>query len=203
MEKKVRKISLSTMLLIIALIVIIIMGYYIYKLSRVQEADKQIIEGIEGIVSENINGAVGKIENVKNTKTNILTAEKFKSYIEGHGFNVYDASSVIPDSKMKDGLKIGYLTEKNDMNDFRINYYEFNDEYITMYIYYDQILSTKEENIGELIETNETEKNYSKYVAIFNGNYEVMIRIDNTLIWGIISEENKDILDNTLQELGY
>ena len=78
MEKKVRKISLSTMLLIIALIVIIIMGYYIYKLSRVQEADKQIMEEIEGFVGENINGAVGKIENVKNTKTNIRSSFFFR-----------------------------------------------------------------------------------------------------------------------------
>ncbi len=57
-EKQVTKISLSTFILIIAIIVIVVMGYCIYKLYNDKEiANNQI---------ENLNNEISKLEDVKN-----------------------------------------------------------------------------------------------------------------------------------------
>lgn len=132
-----------------------------------------------------------------------ITSEKFKSYIGQHEFNVYDALNYIPNSTFRDGIKVGYLTEKNDNKDFQVNFFEFKDEAYTMYAYYDEIISIEKNNNGEFTETNENISNYSKYTAFSNGYYYVMIKIDNTIIFTKIEKDNKEVVDNLLQELGY
>ena len=132
-----------------------------------------------------------------------ITSENFKNYIGQHQFNVYNALNYLDDSTFKEGVKVGYLTEKNDNKDFQVNFFEFKDEAHTMYAYYDEIISIEKNNNGEFIETNENISNYSKYTAFSNGYYYVMIKIDNTIIFTKIEKDNKEVVDNLLQELGY
>lgn len=75
-EKNVAKISLSTLFLIIAIIVIIIMGVFIYKLNNDKvSANKEIanlnnqIKSLESTVS-NLQGTIDNISNTINTSKN-------------------------------------------------------------------------------------------------------------------------------------
>ena len=81
-EKNATKISLSTFLLIIAIIAIIVMGVYIYKLNneKTTEIQKSIelqaqVNSINGIVSD----LQGKIDNISNTINSNNTTSKTES----------------------------------------------------------------------------------------------------------------------------
>ena len=78
-EKKVTKISLSTFLLILSIIVIIVMAYFIYKLNndkqlannKVTELNKQV-SGLESTVN-NLQGTISDISNTINNSTETKT----------------------------------------------------------------------------------------------------------------------------------
>ena len=53
------------------------------------------------------------------------------------------------------------------------------------------------------IENSEKSLNHTKYSAVSNGNYIVVSRIKDTLIWGTINAENRQDLDNIIEDLGY
>ena len=132
-----------------------------------------------------------------------ITSEKFKNYIGKQGFDVYNALDYLPDSTFKEGIKVGYLTHKNNDKDFQINFFEFLTETYTMYSYYNEVITIEKNNNEELVENNINTSNYSKYTALSNEYYYVMIRIDNTVIYTKTDKDNKQIVDNLLQELGY
>ncbi len=86
-EKKVTKISLSTVLLILSIIVIIVMAYFIYKLNndkqlannKVTELNKQV-SGLESTVN-NLQGTISDISNTI-TQSNSNTETKNNSSAE-------------------------------------------------------------------------------------------------------------------------
>ena len=132
-----------------------------------------------------------------------ITVEAFKKFIDTKGFNVVDALDYLQSSTFKDGLKAGYITQKNDDKEFQVNFFEFKDEVHTVYAYCDEIISIEKNNTGEFTENNEMKVNYAKYTAFSNGYYNVMIRIDNTLLFAKIQKDQKETVDNLLKDLGY
>ena len=139
----------------------------------------------------------------KTKKYTPITSDKFKSYIETQGFNTYNALETMSDSVIKEGIKSGYITHKNDNESFQVNFFELKDEAHTMYGYYDTVIGIEKNNTGEFNETSETISNYSKYTAFSNGYYYVLVRIDNTVLFAKVEKENKQLVDNILKELGY
>lgn len=179
-EKKSKKISLSTIIccvIILLLSVTILVIYFYYN---------NLTKTIEG------------------SDKNMITAEKFKEYIETKGFNVHKEDEIYNlAATIKEGTKQSYFTEKNDKDDFRINFFEFIDESNVMYHYYQAVLSTETNNNGMFTENSEKSLNHTKYSAVSNGNYIVVSRIKDTLIWGTINAENRQDLDNIIEDLGY
>lgn len=55
---------------------------------------------------------------------------------------------------------------------------------------------------GNIIDKDEGE-NYYKYVMISNGYYMISSRIDNTLVFSKVPLDNKDLVENTIKDLGY
>ena len=99
-EKKPIKMSLGTTIccIIILLLIVAIFGIYFYY----NNLTKTII-GLD-----------------KNT----ITAEEFKGYIETKGFNVHTIDEINNiSSTLKAGTRKAYFTEKNDKEDFRINFF--------------------------------------------------------------------------------
>ena len=82
MEKKTTKVSLSTMLLIIAIIVIIVMGYFIYRISKEKVAESEKVVALESAmdqVEERANTLHETIQNVKSTVNNTAMVENTKN----------------------------------------------------------------------------------------------------------------------------
>ena len=179
-EKKSIKMSLGTIIccIIILLLIVAILGIYFYY----NNLTKTII----------------------GSDKNMITAEDFKGYIETKGFNVHKEDEINNiSSTLKAGIKNAYFTEKNDKDDFRINFFEFKDESNVMYQYYQAVLGTETNNNGMFAENLEKSLNHTKYSAVSNGNYIVISRIKDTLVWGTINSENKKDLDNIIKDLGY
>lgn len=77
-EKNVTKISLSTFFLILAIITIIVMGIFIYKLNndKTTEIKKSIeLQSQLSSFSENVNNLQGKIDNISNISKNEIVEE--------------------------------------------------------------------------------------------------------------------------------
>ena len=82
MEKKKLKVSLLSILLLVSIIVIVVMGYYIYRLSGEKKLDTQEISNLKTKVSqveEKSNTLQNTIENIKNTVTNTVPSETQKT----------------------------------------------------------------------------------------------------------------------------
>lgn len=98
-EKKVTKISLSTFLLILSIIVIIVMAYFIYKLNndkqlannKVAELNKQV-GGLESTVN-NLQGTISDISNTI-TKSNSSTETQNNDSAEINSNNTQTNASV-------------------------------------------------------------------------------------------------------------
>lgn len=78
-EKNITKISLSTFLLIIAIIAIIVMGIFIYKLNNDKTTEIQKSTELQSQVSSlsgTVNNLQGKIDNISNITNNEIVEEK-------------------------------------------------------------------------------------------------------------------------------
>lgn len=135
-----------------------------------------------------------------------ITAQQFKEYINTKGFAIYDydvevnGQHVLSDN-MIETVKNGYITENNDLKGYRINFFDIKDNNHAMYYYYETIISTEQNNKGEFVENYESGDNYLKYSALTNGNYIVVIKVDNSLFYGIINNDNRELLDNVINDL--
>ena len=101
------------------------------------------------------------------------------------------------------GIKNGYLTKGVEDQEFRVNFFEFEDEISEEYMYYDAINTIRLQSDGNITENIEKSMSHTKYIAVTNGSYTVVSRIGNTLIWGTISEDKKQNLIDLLNEFGY
>lgn len=133
-----------------------------------------------------------------------ISTQQVKDYLNTKGFAIEDANSYLDDdSILKEALKNGIITQNNNSNDFRINFFEINDENHAMYSYYDEILRIEKDNNGEFVENYESGDNYLRYTALTNGYYIVMSKVDNTVLFGKIKSSEKETLDSMLEELKY
>ena len=76
-----------------------------------------------------------------------------------------------------------YFKKEIADEEYRINFYEFKDENSEQYLFYDAIYKIRSEDNGNIKETLEKSMNHTKYTALTNGNYIVVSRIGNTIIW--------------------
>ena len=88
MEKKEAKVSLSTFLLIFAIVIIAIMGYYIYKIGQDRNAQVQKVAELEKTVST-ISSKAEEIQNAVSSATSMATntAETTSSTGKKYEFN--------------------------------------------------------------------------------------------------------------------
>ena len=111
-EKKVTKISLSTFLLIIAIIAIIVMGIFIYKLNNEKTIEIQKSTELQSQVN-NLNGTVSELQG------------KINSISETINTNTSSANNNVTNNTEKDvKLNTGTFSVKNITDD------ELNDDVI-------------------------------------------------------------------------
>lgn len=166
-----------------------------------------VILVLGGLLFNNYN-KLNKINNenneIKGINKKAITAEEFKNIISTKGFNINVPEDVFTkDAISSGGIEKGYITAQVDDKEYRINFFEFRDENSEQYMYYDAIKTIRNEGNWNITETTEKSMNHTKYTALTNGNYIVVSRIGNTLIWATINAEKKQNLIDLLNEFGY
>lgn len=185
MEEK-KKIKIGVIINIIAVIVIL------------------VLVGILFSNNSKLNKISNEINEIKGTDKKAITAEEFKNIISAKGFNInVPEEAFTKEAIEKSGIKDGYLTREIEDKEYRVNFFEFEDENSEQYMYYDGINTIRSGNNGDIKETIEKSMNHTRYTALSNGNYTVISRIGNTLIWGTIDADKKQDLIDLLNEFGY
>lgn len=145
-----------------------------------------------------------EMNEIKGVNKKAITSEEFKNIILTKGFNVNTVDEVLTDEVIKKvGIKKGYITRNIEDKEYRINFYEHEDENSEQYWFYDGIFDVRNEGNWNITETIEKSMNHTKYTALTNGNYIVISRIGNTLIWATINADKKQELIDLLDEFGY
>ena len=136
--------------------------------------------------------------NLNKEKTSI-TASSFYTTMSQKGYSVQDASSQFSDYNY---VKQAYIAASKDLS-YQIEFYELlDDSYATSF--YNNNKSIFESSKGNAsAETSVGLKNYSKYTLSSNGEYMVVSRIDNTVIYVKVDDSYKDTVKAILDELGY
>ena len=159
-EKKATKISLSTFFLILAIIAIIVMGVFIYKLYNDKTAEVQKSTELQAQVNS-LNGTVsdlqGKINNISetiNSNTNIVDTQNSKSENTKNilEYGTYETESMVDPS---DGDGIAEIELEKNKFTIVLNYAG---KYKGTYTIKDNVLicNANEEEINEGGDSNNT-----------------------------------------------
>ncbi|MCI9366125.1 MAG: hypothetical protein HFJ54_06250 [Clostridia bacterium] len=142
---------------------------------------------------------IGMFVGLGKTKTPI-TAETFKEKMEGKGYIVGD---VIEQYQSYGYFKQAYIAADKDYS-YQIEFYILeDDEYATAFYNTNKTIFENSKSSSGTAETNVNLKNNSKYTLSANGKYKVVSRIDNTVIFVNVDDNQRDTIKNILKELGY
>ena len=144
-EKKATTISLSTFLLILAIIIIVIMGVFIFKLSNEKTAETEKVANLNNEISSlqgTVNQLQGKIDNISNTiNSNTSTTNTSSNVTNSNAIE----NSTTSTEKAKTSNKEVYKRVKTEgLDKTDLEYY--NEKYIVLdgnRIYFSNDLSDK------------------------------------------------------------
>lgn len=127
------------------------------------------------------------------TQKKALSTKEISDKLSNNGFTITDVTSQMEDSN------ISYVASANN-GKFQIEYYVFTDETNAKKAY---------ESNKESFENNKTkgkeqkDETYQKYTQELSDTYNLISRIDNTLIYSSVNIEYKKDLNKVIKDLGY
>jgi len=131
------------------------------------------------------------------TKT-ALTAESFEELMKAEGYVVSNLTD-----QYEEGLVKNVLVAMDTTNDYQIEFFEQNSD-ADARVSFNMNVETMEENKGSMSSsTSFTGQNYEKQTMFSNGEYWVVSRIDNTVVFAHVSENNKDLAKAIIEKIGY
>jgi len=126
------------------------------------------------------------------------TPEQFREIMEDNGFVVSDLTD-----QYEEGLVKSVLVAMDVKNDFQIEYFE-QDSDADAIVSFNMNVSTMEDNKGQIYKTSDFRgQNYENLSMTTNGEYWVVSRIENTVIFAHVSEEHKEVVESMLERLNY
>lgn len=128
-----------------------------------------------------------------------ITASDFYSTMQQKGYVVQDAKSQFADY---DYVKQVYIATNSDYT-YKLEFYELEDVSYAI-SFYKNNKSIFENSKGNVSAQNSVEgKNHAKYTLSSNGQYMVVSRINNTVIFVRVEDTYRDTIKSILEELGY
>lgn len=123
-----------------------------------------------------------------------LSKEEFAEKLGEQGFIVSDVTTQIEDEN------ITFVASASN-NLYQIEVYVFKDDN-----YAKEAYKTNKESFVNL--TNEkgkekTNDNYEKYTQSLSDTYNMVVRLDNTLVYSSVNKEYKKSLDKVIKNIGY
>lgn len=129
----------------------------------------------------------------------LITAQEFTITMKGKGYVVADVKDQFSNY---DYISNAYVAVKGDYS-YQIEFYETTDESSAVSFYNNNksIFESSKSSVSS--ENSKDLKNSSKYSLQSNGEYKVVSRIGNTVIYLNVDKDYKDEVDKILDELGY
>ncbi len=143
--------------------------------------------------------AIGIVFAVFNKNKEPITAEQFKSTMEEKGYVVKDVTDQYSEYEY---VKKIFVAEASD-GAYQIEFYELADESYAANFYANNKAIFESSKGNASGETSVSMKNHSKYTLSSNNKYQVVSRIDNTVIYLNVQDKYKDTVKDLLKELGY
>ena len=191
-NEKTKKGSVGTIICILIIIALIagLIGMYFYFNNKVNEAEK----ATEKYAS--------KLEEAIGSDKKSITAEEFKEYIKKiEDFEIYNPQEGNLSAEFLHSLKDGYISQTNNDDGLRINFFEFKDENFAKFYHY-EVITANDDLIKHQASTEES-LNFNRYTMITQDYYISSSRIGNTILYGIIKAEDQAKLDEIINDLGY
>lgn len=128
-----------------------------------------------------------------------ITADNFKDEMENENYRVEDVTSQFSSSSY---MKKAYVAI-NDNKNFQIEFFELKDDNSAISMYNTNKQKFENEKGNNSLNTNIDGKNYSKYVLVTNGKFQVVCRVNNTLLYLNIPSKYEKEAKNIIEKLGY
>ena len=130
---------------------------------------------------------------------NPITAEEFKNIMEQKEYITGDATAQYDEYGYVNKVYIAATKDRS----YQIEFYVLEDIEYAKSFYNTNKKIFEEAKVSVSAESNVNLKNSSKYTLSSNGEYKVVSRIDNTVIYVDTEDKNRDIVKDILKELGY
>ena len=130
------------------------------------------------------------------SKREALSADTFKSTIEGDGFRVNDA---LGQFDQYDYVKTAYVAV-DSTNSYSIEFYVLSDSSYGK-SFFENNKKIFDESDGTKVEVNLL--NYEKFSVENSSSYKYLARIDNTVVYVDTDVKNKDSVSSVIEKLGY
>lgn len=127
------------------------------------------------------------------------TNETFQNTLTEMGYQVQDIKEQY---SQYEHITSAYLAV-DDTNSYQIEFYETVDEESAKGMFNTNKSNFEESDSIAKVNTSVSAGNHSKYILMANGEYVVISRIANTMIFAHTSEEYKDEVSEVLDSLGY
>ena len=127
-----------------------------------------------------------------------ITSSEFYDIMSGEGFNLTDATEQFGENNSLN--KVYVAQDKN--YEYQVEFYEFktDSDAISSYnINKDEFENSK---TGNSSQSEIGVKNYNKYTLKSGGTYKLVSRIDNTMIYVDVEENNEKNIKDILKKLG-
>ena len=127
-----------------------------------------------------------------------ITAEDFKTTMEGMGYTIVDATSQFSSSAVN---KVYLAVDEGQ--DYQIEFFELGNVNDAVSSYNTNV--SKMENAKGNISSSSSISgtNFDKKTQTSNGTYWVVSRIDNTFVYVEVDEEYKTAVKSVLEQIGY
>lgn len=158
-----------------------------------------IVVAIIIIIALIVVGAIVGVSTLLNREKDSITAEQFRSTMEQKNYIVEDATYQF---SQYDYVTQVYLVADSSYS-YQIEFYELSNESNAIGFYNSNASIFQSRKGNAAVETNESGKNFSKYTLLSGGNYMVVSRINNTVIYVDVTSEYEDTVKDILDEIGY
>lgn len=128
-----------------------------------------------------------------------LTPSAFKSKMENKGYVVQDGTSQFA---AYDYVKQVYIAQNSDAQ-YQIEFYELSDADTTTSFFENNKADFEISKGSSDVETAVTLGNYSKYTLSTGGQFKVVSRIDNTVVYLDVADTYEKTVKDVLKNLGY
>ena len=128
-----------------------------------------------------------------------LTSSDFKTKMEAKEYTVQDATSQFSDY---DYVSQVYIALSSDSK-YQIEFYELSDNDNASSFFNNNKSIFENSKSSNASETSESMGNYAKYTLTTNGQFKVVSKIDNTVVYLNVPDSYKSTIKDVLKDLGY